>query len=315
MNAAIKKKSFFGRRKLADNTPLAVKIISYILITAFAITCILPVIMCISASFTDEEALAVNGYMIIPSKFSLDAYKYIFDNPTQVFRSLGVSCFSVVATVILGVIIMSMFAYAITRPQFPWRKQFQLFGFLPGLLPGSAVATYIVYAQWYGLRDNIWVFVFVGAVSMFQILILCTYFRNSIPHEVIESAQIDGAGELTCCFKIAFPMAIPVMATIALFITVAQWNDVNTPLLYIVNRDDLVPLQLLLNRIQSNVEFLTQMESSGALSASDLAEMKTAIPSESFKMALTVVAMVPMLVSYPFFQQFFISGMTVGSIK
>ncbi|MDY3928814.1 MAG: carbohydrate ABC transporter permease [Clostridia bacterium] len=315
MNVATKKNRLFRKKKLADNTPIAVKIFSYICITLFAVSCVVPVLMCISASFSDEEALAINGYTLIPVKFSIEGYKYIFENPTQIFRSVGVSVFSVVATVILGVIIMSMFAYAITRPQFPWRKKFQFFGFLPTLLPGSAVATYIVNTQWYGLRDNIWVFVFLGAVSMFHILILSTYFRTSIPHEVIESATIDGAGELSCCFKIAFPMAVPVMATIALFITVAQWNDVNTPLLYIIKREDLVPLQLLLNRIESNIQFLTQMESTGALSASDLSQTRNAIPTESFKMALTVVAILPMLVSYPFFQQFFISGMTVGSIK
>lgn len=315
MKAMAKNKHILGRRNLLDNTPISVKIISYILITAFALSCIVPVLMCISASFTSEEALAVEGYSLIPAEFSIDAYTYIFNNPTQIVRSLGVSIFSVVGSVILGVVLMSMFAYAITRPQFPWRRQFQLFGFLPQLLPGSAVATYIVYSRWYGLRDNIWVYVFIGTISMFNILILSTYFRNSIPHEVIEAAQIDGAGELGCCFRIAFPMAIPVMATIALFITVGKWNDVNTPLMYIVNNDNLVTLQLLLNRIESNVQFLTQMESSGALSASDLSTMQKALPAESFKMALTVVAMLPMLIAYPFFQQYFISGMTVGSIK
>ncbi len=315
MKVITRNNRLFYRRNFTDNVPIGVKIFSYILITAFAITCLMPVLITISSSFTDEEALAINGYRLIPSKFSFDAYTYIFSNPKQVLRGFGVSVFSAVTTTILGVFIMSMFAYAITRPSFPWRKQFQFFGFLPSLLPGTAVATFIVYSQWYGLRDNIWVYVLIGAISMFNILILSTYFRTSIPHEVIESAQIDGAGELTTCFKIAFPMALPVMATIALFITVAQWNDVNTPLLYIVQRDDLVSLQLLLNRIEANINFLTQMESAGGISTADLAQEQKALPSEAFKMALTVIAILPMLVSYPFFQQYFISGMTVGSIK
>lgn len=315
MKVMTRNNRLFYRRKFNDNVPIGVKIFSYILITAFAVSCLIPVLICISSSFTEEEALAINGYKLIPSKFSIDAYAYIFENPVQIIRGFGISVFSAVATTVLGVLLMSMFAYAITRPSFPWRKQFQLFGFLPTLLPGSTVATYIVYSQWYGLRDNIWVYVFIGAISMFNILILSTYFRTSIPHEVIESAQIDGAGEMDCCFKIAFPMAIPVMATVALFITIAQWNDVNTPLLYIVQRDDLVSLQLLLNRIEENIEFLTQMESMGGISTADLAQEQKAVPSEAFKMALTVIAILPMLVSYPFFQQYFISGMTVGSIK
>ena len=303
------------KRNIKDSVPIGVKCISYLGITLLSIICILPVLYTIMGSLTEEEVLLRNGYKLIPAEFSLEAYKYIFTNSAQVVRSFGVSVFSVIASVIFGVICMSMFAYGITRPAFPWRRQFQLFGFLPGLIPGSAVADYLVKAQWYGLKDTIWIYVFFGAISMFWILILCTYFRTSIPHEVIESAEIDGAGELTCCFKIAFPMALPVMATIALFITVVQWNDTNTPLMYLMQREDLTSLQLLLNRIQLNINFLQQMESSGAMSSTDIESVRQTIPSETFKLALSAIAMLPMIISYPFFQQYFISGMTVGSIK
>lgn len=293
--------------------PKAIKLIAYIFTTVFSVSCIIPLLICISSSFSTEEALGRYGYRIFPVEFSTEAYKYIFSNGRQIWQSYGVTLIITISGVLLGLFIMSMFAYAVTRPSFPWKNQFGLFVYFTMLFSGGMVASYIINTTVYHLRDTIWILILTGSVGAYNILLMRTYMRTSIPHEVIESAEIDGAGVFRCYFQFALPMAVPMLATIALFMTVNYWNNWNTGMLYIVDRNDLVPIQLLLKRIENNIEFMSQAEQN--MSSIDLEQTRKSVPSESFRMALTVMVALPMLISYPFFQKYFINGITVGAVK
>ena len=312
MNIKIKQKKQ-AYNKLKDDMPIAVKIIAYVCTTMFSISCIIPLWLCISSSFTSEEALGRYGYRLIPSEFSTEAYSYIIKNGAQVWQGFGVTIFITITGVLLGLFVMSMFSYAITRPSFPWKNQFGFFSYFTMLFSGGLVASYMVNTTIYGLRDTIWILILTGSVSAYNILLMRTYMRTSIPHEVIESAEIDGAGAFQCYFTIALPMAVPMLATIALFMTVGYWNNWNTGMLYLVQRNDLAPIQLVLKRIENNIQFIAQAEQN--MSSIDSNQVQKTIPAEAFRMALTVMVALPMLVSYPFFQKFFINGITVGAVK
>jgi len=301
------------KNKLQDDMPLSIKIIAYICTTFLSITCILPLLICLSSSFTSEEALGRYGYQLIPKEISFEAYDYIFRNGAQIWQSYGVTLVITIAGVLLGLFVMSMFSYAVTRPAFPWKNQFGFFVYFTMLFSGGMVASYIVNTTMYHLRDTVWILILTGSVGAYNILLMRTYFRTSIPPEVIESAEIDGAGSFRCYFQFALPMAVPMLATIALFMTVGYWNNWNTAMLYIVERNDLVPIQLFLKRIENNINFLAEAEQN--MSSMDLEEARKSVPAESFRMALTMMVALPMLVSYPFFQKYFINGITVGAVK
>jgi len=306
-------KEISGSNSLQDDMPIYLKTFAYIITTLFAICCILPVLLTLSVSFTDDKVLGLYGYSFIPKKFSIDAYYYILENGMQIWRSYGVTILITVLGVLLGLIAMTMFAYAITRPSFPWKNQFGIFSYFTMLFNGGMVATYIVNTQLYNLKDNIWVLILTGAVGAYNILLMRTYMRTSIPEQVLESARIDGANEFRCFIQFAVPMAVPMIATIALFMVVSYWNNWNTGMLYLVKRNDLAPIQLVLKRIENNINFLAAAE--GTMSGMDLEQMKRNVPTESFRMAVTMMAAAPMIIVYPFFQRFFVKGITIGAVK
>lgn len=302
-----------GSNRLQEDMPVYIKICAYIINTLFAICCILPVLLTLSISFTDDKVLGLYGYSFIPKKFSIDAYYYILENGSQIWRSYGITIFITILGVLLGLTMMTMFAYAITRPSFPWKNQFGFFSYFTMLFNGGMVATYIVNTQMYNLKDNIWILILTGAVGAYNILLMRTYMRNSIPEQVLEAARIDGANEFRCFIQFAVPMAVPMIATIALFMVVSYWNNWNTGMLYLVKRSDLAPIQLVLKRIENNINFLAAAE--GKMSGMDLEQMKRNVPTESFRMAVTIMVAVPMIIAYPFFQRFFVKGITIGAVK
>lgn len=308
-----KKNTGLEKNKLTDDMPFFIKIISYLGTSLLALFCIIPLWLTLSISFTEEKTLGYYGYKFIPKVFSLDAYEYVVKNGSQIWHSYGVTLIVTVTGVVVGVLLMSMFAYAVTRSSFPWKNTFSFFVYFTMLFHGGIVASYIVNTTLYHLRDTIWILIITGCVSAYNIMIMRTYMRTAIPEEVIESAKIDGAGEFMCYYKFALPMAVPMLATIALFMTVAYWNNWNTALLYIIKRNDLIPIQLLLKRIENNMEFLAKSEST--MSSMDYNEMADEFPTESFRMALTMMVAMPMIIAYPFFQKFFVKGVTVGAVK
>ncbi|SPT79198.1 sugar transporter permease [Niallia circulans] len=275
-----------------------------------AFMCIFPFLYVIVISFTAEESLALNGYQLIPESWSVDAYTYLWNMRDQLLQSYGITIVVTVLGTIISVSMIALYSYAISRPQFRYRKFFTFFAFFTMLFGAGLVPLYIVVSQVLGLRNTIWALIIPLAMNAFYIIIMRTFFMRSVPESILESARIDGAGEWRIFFKIVAPLAVPGIATISLFTTLGYWNDWFNALLFIDN-PDLVPLQSLLMRIENNMEFMRQNTQLGAAAH----QIYSTIPQDAAKMAMVVIATLPIAVSYPFFQKYFISGLTIGGVK
>lgn len=304
------------RRKLntsAFDVPVYVQAIAYIITTALALMCILPFLLTVSISFSDEAALREHGYSLIPPAFSLEGYSYLMKNSAQIIRSYGVTIFVTLSGTILGLFIMTLFAYVVSRRYFPWRRSFTFVALFTMLFSGGMLPSYIINSHFLHLKDNILALILPCCMSAMYVLILRTFMATSIPDSVVESAKIDGAHEFTCYFKIVLPMAVPAIATIALFVAVNYWNNWFQGFLYIVTNTKIMPIQLLLKRMENEVQFLAN--NAGQMGVAEAAAMKESIPGETIRMCLVVLVVLPILVSYPFFQRYFVQGITVGAVK
>lgn len=276
----------------------------------FAFLCVFPFIFVVIISFTDEGSLARNGYQIWPEQWSLEAYKYVFQTGDTLFRSYGVTIFVTVVGTLISLIIISLYAYAISRRDFRYRNFFSFFAFFTMLFNGGLVPTYIVATQLLNLKDTIWALILPLAMNAFYIMILRTFYKTSVPDAVIESGKIDGASEFKVFYKLVLPLSLPGLATIGLFSTLGYWNDWFNALLYI-DDPNLVPLQSMLMRIETSMQFILQNSQNSSLSLAALQSM----PQETSRMAMVVLATGPIILAYPFFQRYFIQGLTVGAVK
>lgn len=279
-----------------------------ILIGLFAFSCVFPFIFIIILSFSDETAMVVNGYQLIPETWSLDGYRYLAQMGDQIIQALFVTVFVTVVGTLINTTLTSSYAYAISRKDFKFRKFFTMFALVTMLFSAGLVPGYIVMTSLLGLKDTIWALILPMAMSPFNIIVMRTFFIRSVPNAIIESARIDGAGELRTFWKIVLPLAVPGIATISLFAAIGFWNDWFNALLYIQS-DNLMPLQYVLMQIQSNIEFM--IENAGMSSMIGTA----GIPKEATRMAMVVISTLPIALSYPFFQKYFISGLTIGGVK
>lgn len=308
-NEAIKtlgKKRKYDPHSFSKKTNFAMNVF----LALFAFLCVFPFVYVIIISLTSEQSLALNGYRVFPEQWSLDAYRYLWMMRSQLFRAYGVTIFITVVGTLLSVSMISMYAYAISRKQFIYRRQFTFLVFFTMLFSGGMVPFYIVMTQFLGLKNSIWALILPLAVNSFYIIIMRTFFQRSVPEAIIESARIDGAGEFRIFLTIVLPLAIPGIATIALFSTLAYWNDWFNALLFIDN-PNLIPLQSLLMRIESNLDFIAR--NAHLLSQSD--SLMSSIPQDSAQMAIVVIATLPIALTYPFFQKYFIRGLTIGGVK
>lgn len=275
-----------------------------------AALCIIPFIFVIIISFTSEQALQMNGYRFWPEEWSLEAYKFIFSGG-EIMRSYGITIFITIAGTLLGLVIMTTYAYALSRKNFAYRKFFTKLIFIPMLFSGGMVASYMVVTQFLGLKNNLLALILPICVSSFHIIILRTFFKTTVPDAVVESAKIDGASEWKLFLKIVLPISLPAIATIALFLTLGFWNDWFNAMLYI-DKNSLVPLQYLLIRLETSMEFLAN--NSAAL-GTNAVEAAASMPKDTAKMAIVVITTLPIIFAYPFFQKYFVSGLTVGAVK
>ena len=276
-----------------------------------AALCILPFLFVIIISFTSEQALQSNGYKFWPDEWSLEAYKYIFLSGSSILRSYGITIIVTISGTLLGLLIMTSFGYALSRKNFEFRKFFTKLIFIPMLFSGGMVSSYLVVTRFLGLKNNILALILPICVSSFHIIILRTFFKTSVPDAVVESAKIDGASEFLLFIKIVLPISLPAIATIALFLTLGFWNDWFNAMLYI-DENSLMPLQYLLIKLESSMEFLANnSQSLGANAVQAAASM----PKETIKMAIVVITTLPIIFAYPFFQKYFVAGLTVGAVK
>lgn len=297
------------------DVPFCVKSVLYILTTLLSISAFIPLLLTFMVSITDNDTLIANGYSLAPEKFSLEAYRYIIEHGQQIFNAYGVTISVTVLGTILGVFIMSMVAYVLSRNSFPWKSQFTFVFYFTMLFSGGLVPSYIVNTQLLHLKDTFTVLVLPSCIYVSHLLILRTYMRTNVPEEVIESAKMDGAGDFLCYYKIVMPMAVPALMTITLFVAVCYWNDWNTGLLYILRRNDLVSIQLYLKRIENELQSYWNANLTSGMNMNDLEKARESLPLESMKMAIVMITVLPILIAYPFFQQFFVKGITVGAVK
>jgi len=277
----------------------------------YVIICVVPFLIVFSASLTHPFELSQHGYGFWPEKVDLTAYNAIFRNPETIIRSYVVTIFVTVATVFFGLLFMSMAGFTLARNNCSFRRPLAFYFFFTMLFSGGLVPSYIWITQYLKLNDTLWVMIVPSLINVFHMFMIRTFFQK-LPASLYESVKIDGANEFRIHFSIALPLSLPVLATVAFFNTMSKWNDWSTGLYYISDRN-LYPLQYLLYTIQKDIQsLLAAMD----FNASGMAGVSLKdVPGENLLMAMVVVAGGPMLVVFPLFQKYFVSGLTIGSVK
>ena len=281
-------------------------IISYTIITVLAIFCLLPFWLIISGSLTEERAIFRYGFSIIPAVFSTEAYEIILQAPSSMIRAYRVTIMLTVLGGFASLLLVSMTAYVLYRRDFPWRNFFAFYFFFTTLFSGGLVPWYILMMRYLNMRDNPLAMVFPHLLSVFFILIMRSFMR-SIPDSLVEAAKIDGAGDFKIYWRIMLPLSKPALATIGLFIALNYWNEWFNAMLFI-NDPNLFPLQFYLHRVLNSMQF-------AVIAAREANIPMPRMPTESFQLAMTVVATGPILLLYPFAQRYFIKGITIGAVK
>lgn len=296
--------------KLEKNViSLKANTILLLILGALALMCVLPMILVVIVSFSSEQSIFENGYSFFPSEFSLAAYEYFLRLGDQIFRSYAISFFVTVVGTIFSLSVTAMFAYVLSRPDYRYGRLFTLLLLFTMLFNGGLVPSYMVNTQLLGLRDTVWALIFPMSLNAFYVIVLRTFFKG-IPLEIIEAARIDGAGEFRTFLKVVLPLSKPGLATIGLFTVIAYWNDWLLGMLYMFETEN-YPIQTLLQSMQNSMEALSQ----SSANALEYAEMARNAPTDSGRMALTVMVVLPVMLAYPFFQKYFVKGLTVGGVK
>ena len=275
----------------------------------WALVCVLPLVLVVIVSFSSEQSIFQNGYTFFPSEWSLDAYNFFFKLGDQLVRSYGITIFVTVVGTLFSLAITAMFAYVLSRNDYAYNRVFTFLMLFTMLFNGGIVATYMVNTQLLKLGDSVGALIFPMSLNAFYVIVLRTFYKG-IPMEIIDAARIDGAGEFRTFFSIVLPLSKPGLATIGMFTTIAYWNDWFLGMLYIVDQKK-YPVQTLLWSMQNSLEFMKQ----SSANALEYAEMAANAPTDSGRMALTVLVVLPILLAYPFFQKYFVKGLTVGGVK
>ncbi|MDR1444166.1 MAG: carbohydrate ABC transporter permease [Treponema sp.] len=304
------KNSDLGISRLTRIGPFANAAFNLILIILAAV-CLIPVLLVIAISFSDQLTVQESGYRLIPRLISFEGYKFLYEQRAMILRTLGMSLFVTGVGTLLGIILTTSMGYILSRLEYRLQKFFTWLVFIPMVFNGGLVSTYFVTSQFLGLRNSPWALILPLCVSSFNVIVCKTFFRSTIPDSVVESAKIDGASQFTIYFRIVLPLSLPVIATIGLFLSFAYWNDWFQAMLYI---DDmkLYTLQAFLNRLLTDINVMAQQ---ALILGASQAEMIMKMPREAARMAIVVVVVLPIACAYPFFQRYFISGLTIGAVK
>ncbi|MNO27037.1 L-arabinose transport system permease protein AraQ [compost metagenome] len=294
-------------RKRVNTDRLVLSIVGYVTLTLLAIFCIFPFILVVSSSLSEESTIIEKGFQLIPANFSTEAYSLLFKYPAEMLRAYGVTISVTLIGTVAGLFLTSMTAYVLSRSDFKWRGRFSFFFFFTTLFSGGLVPWYLMIVNYLHLKDTLLVLILPMLMNVFYIIVMKS-FMSSIPDAITESAKIDGAGDFRIFMQLIVPLSKPALATIGLFIALAYWNDWYNALLFI-SKSELMPLQYYLYKMLGNMDGMRKaMMASGAVVNSDL-------PTESLKMAMTIVATGPILLAYPFIQKYFVQGLTVGAVK
>ena len=282
-----------------------------IMFLILALICVIPAVLVVSISFSAEQSITDYGYRLIPKIISLDGYGYLLKQGALIIRALGVSLFVTIVGTALGTLLTTLMGYVLSRPDYKLNGFLTMLVFIPMVFNGGLVSTYFIVSQFLHLKNTLWALILPLSVSSFNVVICRTFFKTTIPEELIESAKMDGATQFKIFFHIVLPISLPVIATIGLFLCFAYWNDWYQSMLYIDNQR-LYSLQALLNAIMTNINMLAQ---NAATMGASMADMVANMPKEAARMAIVVIIVLPIACAYPFFQKYFISGLTVGAVK
>ncbi len=276
-----------------------------------ALLALLPFILLIVASLTDNTWATANGFSFFPGSWSLDAYRYIAVQWATVGRAYLMTIIVTIIGTAASIMVTTLFAYAICQQEVPGMKLLSFMMVFTMLFNGGLVATYYSYVNYFHVRNTIWALIVPNLLmNAFNVILVRNYFTNSIPASLIEAARLDGASEFGIFFRIVMPLSLPIIATIGLMTALGYWNDWQNGMYYLTERGggQYYTIQIVLNNINENINALRQ-------SASATGNMNIQMPSTTVRMAIATVGILPILLIYPFFQKYFVKGITLGGVK
>ncbi len=287
------------------------QILAHTVLIIFSLYVILPFILLFMSSITDETSLMLNGYSFFPEKFSLGSYAYIFKNASKIFRAYGITILVTVVGTFLNILMSSMIAYPLALKNFPGRRAITFYLFFTMLFNGGLVPTYLMYANFFHIKNTIFALIVPSFfLSAMNVLLIRTYIATSVPDALFEAAQVDGASEFRIFFGIVIPLSKPILVTMGLFSGLAYWNDWTNGLYYITNTR-MYSIQNLLNKMITDIQVLTTDSNISAQAGAEISKL----PAVGIRMAIAVVAMIPILILFPFVQKYFQKGIALGAVK
>ena len=302
------KKDRISHAKPISKDRVVFNIVAYVILGILAVCCLLPFLLVLSGSFSDQTSILTHGYQLIPETFSLDAYTTLFKIPGELLRAYAVTIFVTFTGTFLGLFLTSMAAYVLSSKSFRYRNQVSFFFYFTSIFGGGLVPWYIFNTKYLHFHNSIISLILPILVNVTYLLILKSYM-SSIPDALYESAKLDGANDFTIYLHIALPLCKAGLATVGLFIALNYWNDWYNAMLFLdEGRSDLYPLQYFLNNILAKAQAISAAAARSGLPMSE-------VPSEPMKLAMTVVATGPIILLYPFLQKYFVKGVTIGAVK
>lgn len=290
---------------------IALNIIAYTFCGLMALICLIPFLMILAGSFSSEAAILKNGFSLFPQDFSLEAYKTVFKEPMVVVRAYATTIGLTITGTLLGLALQTMTAYVLARKEFEWRNVFSFFFYFTTLFSGGLVPYYLLIRQTLHLTDSYLALLLPLLFSVYNLLIMKSYILG-IPESLIDAAKIDGCGEFRTLVQVVLPLIKPALATVGLFIALAYWNDWYNAMLYI-NSEEKYPLQYFLYQKINNIEGYKKLIANGTVSGAVVSSVS--LPTQTLKMALTIVVTGPIVLAYPFVQKYFVQGITIGAVK
>jgi len=285
------------------------QIILNIVLAFMAFCCVMPFVLLVTSSFTDEKVLMRNGYAFLPAKFSLESYLYLFRQGARILNGYKITIMVTVIGTICNIFMTTLFAYPLSRKELPGRYQMSFFVFFTMLFNGGLVPSYMMWTQFFHIKNTLAALIIPSLMmNAFYIIMMRSYFTANIPDALVEAARIDGAGEYRILFRVVLPLSKPMVSTLGLMVGLGYWNDWQNGLYYLTDTS-LFSIQNILNRMIADVQFITTSSGSvGNMSTSS-------IPSVGIRMAIAVIGVLPILCIYPLFQKSFVKGIVVGGVK
>ncbi|MBQ8654295.1 MAG: carbohydrate ABC transporter permease [Clostridia bacterium] len=292
---------------LRTKTDRIVMVIFYTVIALFAFACLYPIVLTFMTSITDEQTLVRNGYQLFPEKFSLAAYNIIATTmSSKVFSAYRITVMVTVVGTCLSLFVTASAGYVVSVRDFKHRNFINMLLYIPMVFSAGLLPWYLVCTKYYHLTNTIWALILPPCLNVFNVFLMRNFF-SSLPSAVFESARIDGAGHFRIFFLIAIPMAQVGIITVGMLYALSYWNDYYNALMFI-RKSNMYPMQYYLYNILSNIQFAARQSQSHT-------NYNITIPSETMKMAIIIVTILPILFLYPLIQRYIVKGVVVGAVK